>query len=132
MSEEVPITDTDRINWLASRPLSAEIQGGSKDGNPAVFWGISAFAGTTLRGAIDYMIKTGCEAKKPVESLPPETKSGCKCRACQTERLQSGKLPTLGMILCPVCGNKRCPKATNCRLACTNSNEPGQAGSIYA
>lgn len=35
------------------------------------------------------------------------------------------------MILCPKCGNKRCPKATDCSLDCTNSNEPGQPGSIY-
>lgn len=35
------------------------------------------------------------------------------------------------MILCPECGNKRCPKATDHKLECTNSNEPGQAGSDY-
>lgn len=35
------------------------------------------------------------------------------------------------MILCPECGNKRCPKASDHRLQCTGSNEPGQAGSIY-
>ena len=35
------------------------------------------------------------------------------------------------MLLCPTCGNKRCPKATDHTLACTDSNEPGQAGSIY-
>lgn len=34
-------------------------------------------------------------------------------------------------ILCEECGNKRCPKATNCELDCTNSNEPGQKGSTY-
>lgn len=36
------------------------------------------------------------------------------------------------MILCPYCGNKRCPKATDHNLACTNSNEAGQKGSIYS
>lgn len=35
------------------------------------------------------------------------------------------------MILCPICGNKRCPRATNHELACTGSNEPGQPGSVY-
>lgn len=35
------------------------------------------------------------------------------------------------MFLCPICGNKRCPKATDHRLACTGSNEPGQEGSSY-
>lgn len=36
------------------------------------------------------------------------------------------------MIVCPRCGNKRCPKATDHHLDCTGSNEPGQTGSIYA
>lgn len=35
------------------------------------------------------------------------------------------------MLLCPTCGNKRCPKATDHELACTDSNEPDQPGSIY-
>jgi hypothetical protein len=35
------------------------------------------------------------------------------------------------MILCPDCGNKRCPRATNHNNPCTNSNEPGQPGSRY-
>ncbi len=35
------------------------------------------------------------------------------------------------MILCPDCGNKRCPRASDHRNNCTNSNEPGQPGSIY-
>lgn len=39
---------------------------------------------------------------------------------------------TQHMYLCPDCGNKRCPKATNHVLACTGSNTPGQAGSAYA
>lgn len=34
-------------------------------------------------------------------------------------------------MVCKTCGNKRCPKATDCALECTNSNEPGQKGSIY-
>lgn len=34
------------------------------------------------------------------------------------------------MILCPVCGNKRCPRAYNHRNACTGSNEPGQPGAV--
>ena len=35
------------------------------------------------------------------------------------------------MVVCVECGNKRCPKATDHRFACTGSNEPGQAGSAY-
>ncbi len=34
-------------------------------------------------------------------------------------------------IVCPTCGNKRCPKATFHEFRCTGSNEPGQPGSDY-
>lgn len=35
------------------------------------------------------------------------------------------------MILCPACGNKRCPRASDHRFACTGSNDVGQFGSLY-
>lgn len=35
------------------------------------------------------------------------------------------------LALCPTCGNKRCPRAHNHTLACTNSNAPGQPGSSW-
>jgi len=35
------------------------------------------------------------------------------------------------MALCEICGNKRCPHATDHELECTGSNEPGQKGSYY-
>jgi hypothetical protein len=35
------------------------------------------------------------------------------------------------MILCPDCGNKRCPKANDHENACTGSNDVGQPGSAY-
>lgn len=34
--------------------------------------------------------------------------------------------------VCDTCGNKRCLHATDHRHECTNSNAPGQAGSVYA
>lgn len=58
----------------------------------------------------------------------------CYCYNCNIDRMDpSGWIPyTLSiMILCPTCGNKRCPHATDHKLACTNSNEPGQPGSRY-
>ena len=36
-----------------------------------------------------------------------------------------------GMMLCPFCGNKRCPKASNHTNGCSGSNDPGQPGSRY-
>lgn len=59
------ITDTDRINWLAARPLPAEVKGGRDDGHTAKFWGISAYSGT-LREIIDHMIRTGSEKQKTI------------------------------------------------------------------
>lgn len=35
------------------------------------------------------------------------------------------------MVLCPECGNKRCPRASNHIYACTGCNELGQVGSAF-
>jgi len=53
----------------------------------------------------------------------------CTCHTCNP--IDWTKPETDFMRLCPDCGNKRCPKATNHTLDCTNSNEPNQPGSIY-
>ena len=49
----------------------------------------------------------------------------CWCYECCKEQRYTQ------MFLCPQCGNKRCPRATDHREACTGSNDPGQAGSRY-
>lgn len=36
------------------------------------------------------------------------------------------------MFCCPMCGNKRCPHATDHRNVCTRLNDSGQAGSRYS
>ena len=55
-----------------------------------------------------------------------------RCDNCHTCLSAGGSLAYLSrMILCPICGNKRCPHATDHRNACTNSNAKGQPGSIY-
>lgn len=51
----------------------------------------------------------------------------CGCWRCMSERNESRSR----MILCPDCGNKRCPRASDHRLACTDSNEAGQPGSVF-
>jgi len=45
----------------------------------------------------------------------------------------SFKIPATStrMLLCPNCGCKRCPKASDHELECTDSNEAGQEGSVY-
>jgi hypothetical protein len=59
----------------------------------------------------------------------------CECHACIKEFGIEGAdgwpLNLTQMILCPTCGNKRCPRASDHRNACTGSNDTGQAGSIY-
>ena len=59
----------------------------------------------------------------------------CHCHQCIKDndlKDESGlPLNASRMIVCVTCGNKRCPHASDHRLECTNSNEPGQKGSIY-
>ena len=62
---------------------------------------------------------------------------GCGCWTCVQKRANqitdfSGRLAYLSrMIVCPECGNKRCPRATWHEHACTGSNEYGQDGSRH-
>jgi hypothetical protein len=57
----------------------------------------------------------------------------CWCYECH-QVPYNGEIYNLGafrMICCPICGNKRCSRATFHDNECTNSNEPGQKGSRY-
>jgi hypothetical protein len=68
-----------------------------------------------------------------VEKLS-ETARKCGCRRCLVERkVEYHGMPAamVRMVVCPICGNKRCPHATDHRLECTGSNAPGQKGSVY-
>jgi hypothetical protein len=65
-------------------------------------------------------------------NLAPEWGRQVCCELCRSnmsfeEVMQNGGL---GMILCPDCGNKRCPKAADHRNKCTGSNDVGQVGEI--
>ncbi len=53
-------------------------------------------------------------------------KTVCACYNCVSAQERMSR-----MIVCAQCGNNRCPHATDHKLACTNSNEPGQQGSRY-
>jgi len=59
----------------------------------------------------------------------------CPCTKCRYARMIAVPLPwqafCVEMIVCPTCGNKRCPHADDHFYPCTGSNEPGQAGSAY-
>lgn len=58
----------------------------------------------------------------PVSERMPD----CWCRTCRPVVLNDVRF-----VVCPDCGNKRCPRANDHRNACTGSNEPGQEGSAY-
>ena len=51
---------------------------------------------------------------------------GCSCLTCRPVTFSDSRF-----VVCPECGNKRCPHANDHRNACTGSNEPGQEGSAY-
>jgi len=67
----------------------------------------------------------------PFEQNP----ANCGCYSCiGNEPTREGSWLTIGMtrmIVCALCGNKRCPHGTDHRLDCTGSNEGNQAGSRY-
>lgn len=55
-----------------------------------------------------------------------EQKPDCWCLTCRPVVLND-----MRFVVCPDCGNKRCPRANDHRNACTGSNEPGQEGNAY-
>ena len=55
-----------------------------------------------------------------------DSSTKCWCRTCRPITVTD-----MRFVVCPECGNKRCPHANDHRNACTGSNEPGQEGSAY-
>lgn len=58
----------------------------------------------------------------------------CGCWTCISELKAKQPFPqslSFPFIVCPTCGNKRCPKATHHDNECTSSNDPEQPGSRY-
>jgi len=66
------------------------------------------------------------EIKFPYRTGIYAARKACDCQTCRPITLEDNR-----MVLCSICGNKRCPHANDHRNACTNSNEPGQKGSAY-
>ena len=61
--------------------------------------------------------------------------SECPCFNCVVARgnkINGWPETATRMILCPTCGNKRCPHATDHKFSCTGSNDPGQPGSWHS
>ena len=64
--------------------------------------------------------------EQPAIGIPISALGQCWCTTCRPITLEDARF-----VVCPDCGNKRCPKAHNHELACTNSNAPGQPGSSW-
>ncbi|MFM8027687.1 hypothetical protein PU645_26640 [Klebsiella pneumoniae] len=72
---------------------------------------------------------SGCKATARIcaeLSANSSANPDCWCRTCRPVVLND-----MRFVVCPDCGNKRCPRANDHRNACTGSNEPGQEGSAY-
>lgn len=65
------------------------------------------------------------QGAEPV-SQPYTLPTKCWCHTCRPVTMNDARF-----VVCPDCGNKRCPRANDHRNACTGSNEPGQEGSAY-
>jgi len=86
------------------------------------------------RGFNDPRTVEGVDVSFPTEKHMNFAPESCECHRCIEEKgLRVGGVPlsSAKMILCPTCGNKRCPKANDHRNECSGSNEPGQPGSAY-
>ena len=66
------------------------------------------------------------QARSILSLRPEKVPMTCHCHTCRPITMGD-----MRMVLCPKCGNKRCPHANDHRNDCTGSNEPGQPGSAY-
>lgn len=89
---------------------------------------LGGWARSHLAGAFDLFQefwKVACLAAMHQVGNSPVIQD-CWCRTCRPVVLND-----MRFLVCPDCGNKRCPRANDHRNACTGSNEPGQEGSAY-
>lgn len=81
-----------------------------------------------LRDAVETICSSGIaiDADKIFAERDALNAPDCWCRTCRPITHTD-----MRFVVCPDCGNKRCPHANDHRNACTGSNEPGQEGSAY-
>ena len=77
------------------------------------------------------MIGHGCGASVMVVSEVIKAWAAMLAAAPKPECCRPVAMTDMRFVVCPDCGNKRCPRANDHRNACTGSNEPGQEGSAY-
>ena len=77
------------------------------------------------------MIGHGCGASVMVVSEVIKAWAAMLAAAPKPECCRPVAMTDRRFVVCPDCGNKRCPRANDHRNACTGSNELGQEGSAY-
>jgi hypothetical protein len=82
------------------------------------------FVKGALSGIVDAQVRDLWPTKSATH--PAAVPMTCHCQTCRPITITD-----MRMVLCPKCGNKRCPHANDHHNACTGSNEPGQPGSAY-
>lgn len=97
--------------------------------------GFNACRTAMLQGAEKTESPTTMQTAPSLYSSPKNAESAssnypvipdCSFRTCRPVTFTDSRF-----VVCPECGNKRCPQANDHRNACTGSNEPGQEGSAY-
>ncbi|MCU2521151.1 hypothetical protein N8S40_01200 [Enterobacter hormaechei subsp. steigerwaltii] len=81
-----------------------------------------------LRDAVETIRNSGIviDADKIFAERDVINTPDCWCRTCRPVTVTD-----MRFVVCPDCGNKRCPHANDHRNACTGSNEPGQEGGAH-
>lgn len=115
---------------LAGFSLAGQIFGDIAPHRAAMLQGKAepAKTGLTLREGLAAIRISGIaiDAEKILAERDALNEPTCWCRTCRPVTVTD-----MRFVVCPQCGNKRCPHANDCRNACTGSNEPGQEGSAY-
>lgn len=63
---------------------------------------------------------------REISEMSTNSAERCWCRTCRPVTMND-----MRFVVCPDCGNKRCPHANDHRNACTGSNAPGQEVIAY-
>lgn len=117
-------------SWLAEAERLAELHGASfvlfRHGqepvcaDPSKFW----FGYDPAAAEEDFRGIPNSSTNNCRENADSSTK--CWCHTCRPVTMTD-----MRFVVCPECGNKRCPHANDHKYACTGRNEPGQEGSAY-
>ncbi|EOD5873273.1 MULTISPECIES: hypothetical protein [Enterobacter cloacae complex] len=109
------------VGWNAYRAAMLQSFGNSEQLEPVT----TAYK---LRDAVETIRNSGIaiDAEKIFAERDALNAPDCWCRTCRPITLTD-----MRFVVCPDCGNKRCPHANDHRNACSGSNEPGQEGSAY-